>query len=163
MIVYHGSDKKIEKPNYRGSRKGTDFGIGFYCTKNLEMAKSWCALRNGQYVNILLSDYKDSLEAGDLICISRGSLYYLSWIEENSIINEREYSKNEKQYYMEAMEWLGYTLQSWYEDFGITGKDICSKLKKEDFEWLISNWSILHTQDTKYVLEEARTTRKINF
>lgn len=114
-------------------------------------------------IKILLSDYKDSLEAGDLICISRGSLYYLSWIEENSIINEREYSKNEKQYYMEAMEWLGYTLQSWYEDFGITGKDICSKLKKEDFEWLISNWSILHTQDTKYVLEEARTTRKINF
>lgn len=113
-------------------------------------------------IKILLSDYKDSLEAGDLICISRGSLYYLSWIEENSIIDEREYSENEKQYYMESMEWLGYTLQSWYEDFGITGKDICSKLKKEDFEWLISNWSILHTQDTKYVLEETKTTRKIN-
>ena len=51
MIVYHGSESKIENPICRGSRGGTDFGAGFYCTENFNMAKAWCALRNGQYVN----------------------------------------------------------------------------------------------------------------
>ena len=110
---------------------------------------------------ILASDYKDSLEAGDLICISRGSLYYISWVEEAGKIAYREYSDKEKLYYMEAMEWLGYLLQSWYEDFGITGKDIVGKLSKEDYTWLIENWLVLHTQDTKYVLEESRRIRNL--
>ncbi len=82
MIVYHGSDKKIEKPNYRGSRKGTDFGSGFYCTKNLEMAKSWCALRNGQYVNkyelnlngLKIKEYNLDLEWLLFVCSNRLSL-----------------------------------------------------------------------------------------
>lgn len=51
MIVYHGSEKEIRIPKYKGSRVGTDFGSGFYCTENLKMAKAWCALRNGIYVN----------------------------------------------------------------------------------------------------------------
>lgn len=110
---------------------------------------------------MLNSDYKDSLESGDLICLSRGSLYYLSWIEEKNKILKRNYSEKEKRYYMDAMEWLGYLLQSWYEDFAITGRYIVQNLSEEDYMWLINNWAILHTQDTKYVLEEMRNTRKV--
>lgn len=114
-------------------------------------------------IKILSSDYKDSLEAGDLICLSRGSLYYLSWIEENGSINIRKYDKKEKKYYIEVMEWLGYLFQSWYEDFGLTGKEIVDKLSLKDYEWLVDNWAILHTQDTKYVLEEMKKTRNLEF
>lgn len=112
-------------------------------------------------IKILSSDYKDSLEAGDLICLSRGSLYYISWIEENGDISIRKYDEKEKRYYMEVMEWLGYLFQSWYEDFGITGKGIVDILSVEDYKWLADNWIILHTQDTKYVLEEMKKTRSL--
>lgn len=112
-------------------------------------------------IKILSSDYKDALEYGDITCLSRGSLYYLSWIEEKTTIESRTYTEKEKVYYIEAMEWLGYLLESWYEDFEITGKQLVDKLSREDFKWLIKNWPILHTQDTKYVLEETKKTRNI--
>ncbi len=114
-------------------------------------------------IKTLSSDYKDSLEAGDLICLSRGSLYYISWIEENGTITIRKYSEKEQRYYMEVMEWFGYLFQSWYEDFGVTGKDLVNKLSIEDYKWLFDNWLILHTQDTKYVLEEMKRTRNLEF
>lgn len=114
-------------------------------------------------IKILSSQYKDSLETGDLICLSRGSLYYISWIEEEGSIAIRKYTEKEKHYYMEAMEWLGYLFQSWYEDFGITGKQLAYKLSIADYQWLVDNWAILHTQDTKYVLEEMKKTRNIEF
>ncbi len=114
-------------------------------------------------IKILSSEYKDSLEAGDLLCLSRGSLYYISWIEENSSIIIRKYTEKEKHYYMEVMEWLGYLFQSWYEDFGITGKQLVNKLSITDYQWLVDNWVILHTQDTKYVLEEMKKTRNLEF
>lgn len=109
------------------------------------------------------SNYKDSLEAGDLICLSRGSLYYISWIEETKKVKDREYSEKEFNYYTNGMEWIGYLLQSWYEDFNISGKVLLEKLKTEDFNWLMDNWPILHTQDTKYVFEEMKATRNIIF
>lgn len=87
----------------------------------------------------LSSDYKDSLETGDLICLSRGSLYYLSWIEETKVVKERKYEDKEVKYYADGMEWIGYLLQSWYEDFGITGDKLLKSLKEEEFKWLMDN------------------------
>lgn len=40
MILYHGSDKIIEKPIYGFGKDTNDYGIGFYLTKELELAKS---------------------------------------------------------------------------------------------------------------------------
>lgn len=112
-------------------------------------------------IKILDSDYKDSLEAGDVACLSRGSIYYLSWIEEKQPIDKRLYTENEKKYYMESMEWLGYLLQGFYEDFDITGKWLLEKLSTDDFQWLIKNFNVLHTQDGKYVFEEMKRVRSI--
>ena len=38
MILFHGSDKTVEKPNLNLSRKSLDFGSGFYTTANKEQA-----------------------------------------------------------------------------------------------------------------------------
>lgn len=53
LIVYHGSDKIIENPKHNGGRKFSDFGLGFYTTTNIEMAKSWSTrkLDRDAYVN----------------------------------------------------------------------------------------------------------------
>ena len=40
-IIYHGSDHIIKAPKFHGGRPHNDYGYGFYCTENSEMAKEW--------------------------------------------------------------------------------------------------------------------------
>ena len=39
--LYHGSCNIIETPKYGYGKKYNDYGLGFYCTDSLEMAKEW--------------------------------------------------------------------------------------------------------------------------
>lgn len=39
--IYHGSDKIIEKPLFRYGKSYNDYGLGFYCTENIDMSKEW--------------------------------------------------------------------------------------------------------------------------
>lgn len=52
-IIYHGSKDIIEKPEFGKGKTYNDYGIGFYCTENLTLAKEWAVDigRNG-YANI---------------------------------------------------------------------------------------------------------------
>ena len=51
--IYHGSINRIENPIYGYGKKYNDYGVGFYCTESIEMAKEWGvgADHNG-YANI---------------------------------------------------------------------------------------------------------------
>lgn len=71
ITIFHGSDRIIEQPTHGAGRKNNDFGQGFYCTENEELAKEWAvtSLRDGfsnrytldlEYLNVLdlsLPDY----------------------------------------------------------------------------------------------------------
>ena len=39
--IYHGSDHVIEQPVYGEGKTYNDYGLGFYCTESLDMAKEW--------------------------------------------------------------------------------------------------------------------------
>lgn len=39
--LYHGSSEIIEKPLYGSGKSYNDYGLGFYCTDHIEMAKEW--------------------------------------------------------------------------------------------------------------------------
>ena len=41
IILYHGSNEKIEKPLLRKGKVYNDYGQGFYCTEHIELAKEW--------------------------------------------------------------------------------------------------------------------------
>lgn len=63
MIIYHGSKDIIEKPEFGKGNKKNDYGLGFYCSENVELAKEWACSNNetNGYANqyeIDLSDYK---------------------------------------------------------------------------------------------------------
>ena len=63
MIIYHGSKDIIEKPEFGKGNQKNDYGLGFYCTENVELAKEWACSNNetNGYANqyeIDLSDYK---------------------------------------------------------------------------------------------------------
>ncbi len=41
IILYHGSDKILSKPLFGAGKTYNDYGQGFYCTQNIELAKEW--------------------------------------------------------------------------------------------------------------------------
>lgn len=49
ITIYHGSEQIVEVPTFGKGRKNNDFGLGFYCTESLDLAKEWAvsSLRNG--------------------------------------------------------------------------------------------------------------------
>lgn len=64
ITVYHGSKQIVEVPTFGRGRKNNDFGLGFYCTESLALAKEWAvsSLSDGfanhytldtEYLNIL--------------------------------------------------------------------------------------------------------------
>ena len=63
MIIYHGSKDIIERPEFGKGNRKNDYGLGFYCTENVELAKEWACSNNetNGYANqyeIDLSSYK---------------------------------------------------------------------------------------------------------
>ncbi len=46
MIIYHGSKDIIEKPEFGKGNERNDYGLGFYCTENVELAKEWACSNN---------------------------------------------------------------------------------------------------------------------
>ena len=52
MTLFHGSAKVIEEPVFGAGNPKNDYGLGFYCTKDLELAKEWaCAELRGGFAN----------------------------------------------------------------------------------------------------------------
>ena len=41
LILYHGSNKIVSNPVYGEGKDYNDYGRGFYCTQNIELAKEW--------------------------------------------------------------------------------------------------------------------------
>ena len=44
--LYHGSPETVEKPLLAKGKLTNDYGQGFYCTENLELAKEWASAGN---------------------------------------------------------------------------------------------------------------------
>lgn len=44
LRLYHGSENIIEVPEYGKGMRNNDYGRGFYCTEDIELAREWaCA------------------------------------------------------------------------------------------------------------------------
>ena len=60
IILYHGSKNIIEKPIFHGGKETNDYGYGFYCTENIELANEWaCPDDNDGYTNEYELDLSD--------------------------------------------------------------------------------------------------------
>lgn len=58
--IYHGSNHIIENPAFGVGKKYNDYGLGFYCTEQKEMAKEWGVGRNQDgYANCYEIDCQD--------------------------------------------------------------------------------------------------------
>lgn len=77
MILYHGSKFIIEKPTRTGSRQTNDYGYGFYCTRQKELACEWaCPDNKDGYANKYILD-----AAGlNVLDLTDGRYNILNWI-----------------------------------------------------------------------------------
>jgi hypothetical protein len=50
IILYHGSAERVEQPLLAKGKLTNDYGQGFYCTENPELAKEWASAGNNNGV-----------------------------------------------------------------------------------------------------------------
>lgn len=103
-IIYHGSQTLVEKPefHYKDSNEHNDYGLGFYCTQNLDMAKEWANRLTGNgYTNKYIIDER-GLKILDLTDKNKYSV--LNWIA--ILLHNREISENDRIDYADTLSYL---------------------------------------------------------
>jgi len=77
MILYHGSQQIVEQPRFGFGKEYNDYGQGFYCTENIELAKEWaCPVKNDGYSN----KYIIQLDDLNVMHLTKGSFNILNWL-----------------------------------------------------------------------------------
>lgn len=84
--IYHGSENRIEKPIYGYGKKYNDYGVGFYCTESIDMAKEWAvgAERSG-YANV----YDLNMEGLSELDLNNSEYCMLHWL--SVLLQNREF------------------------------------------------------------------------
>lgn len=75
--IYHGSQSIIEKPVFGYGKLKNDYGLGFYCSMDLNLAKEWAVTKDSNgYAN------KYVIETENLTCLDLNSNQYtiLHWL-----------------------------------------------------------------------------------
>ena len=102
--IYHGSDVIVKHPiyHYSESNAHNDYGLGFYCTQNLDMAKEWAnrKTRNG-FANKYFFDDR-GLKILDLTDKTKYSV--LNWIA--ILVHNRELPENDYFEFADSLEYL---------------------------------------------------------
>lgn len=75
--IYHGSEHIIKKPIFGYGKTYNDYGLGFYCTEEIEMAKEWGVNfdRNG-YANI----YEIETDSLNILNLNNDKYIILHWL-----------------------------------------------------------------------------------
>ncbi len=101
-VLYHGSEFIIEKPEYKKGNIHNDYGIGFYCTTNKELAKEWATKRSG---NGFINKYEirdDRLKILDLTKPPYNDVMY--WV--SLLMHKRELSSSLRDNYPRELKYL---------------------------------------------------------
>lgn len=77
MTLYHGSLDIIEKPEFGKGKTHNDYGSGFYCTENIELAKEWaCTEGQDGYAN----QYQIETKGLRILNLSEENYTILHWL-----------------------------------------------------------------------------------
>ena len=77
MIIYHGSQQIVETPKFGIGKEYNDYGQGFYCTENIELAIEWaCPVKKDGYAN----KYRLTLDEMNVMHLTRGKFNILNWL-----------------------------------------------------------------------------------
>ena len=87
ITLYHGSSKIIKRPEFGKGNSRNDYGLGFYCTFEIELAKEWaCAAKSGGFANVYSFDLTD-MKVMDLNAPEYGMLDWLAILVNNRVFS----------------------------------------------------------------------------
>ena len=78
MMIYHGSKDIIEKPEFGKGNQKNDYGLGFYCTESVELAKEWACSNNE--TNGYANQYEIDLSAYKVLDLREEKYSILNWM-----------------------------------------------------------------------------------
>jgi len=78
LKIYHGSTDLIEKPEFGKGKPYNDYGLGFYCTESLDLAKEWACVNNE--TNGHANKYTISLDGLKVLDLTKESYTILNWV-----------------------------------------------------------------------------------
>lgn len=87
MRLYHGSTQIIKTPSLEKAKPNNDYGKGFYCTENIELAKEWACQKN---CDGFASEYELSVENLSILDLTSPKYDILHWL--TILINNRTFS-----------------------------------------------------------------------
>ena len=101
LTIFHGSPIIIEKPIYGYGNPHNDYGVGFYCTTELELAKEW-GTKNGEvgYAN----EYELNLKGLKILDLTDSKYSILTWIA--ILVANREITSKFIETYKDELEYL---------------------------------------------------------
>ncbi len=102
MLIYHGSKDRIEKPEYGKGKPYNDYGLGFYCTEDIEMAKEWsCGEDHDGFANI----YEIDITGLKILNLNAADFTILHWLtvllKNRSFRLTNQIAKDAKEYLLE--------------------------------------------------------------
>ncbi|WP_305118194.1 DUF3990 domain-containing protein [uncultured Adlercreutzia sp.] len=77
ITIYHGSDHIIEQPLYGTGNPRNDYGLGFYCTESLDLAKEWGV---SDETDGFANEYVLDAAGLSLLDLNRGDYTILHWL-----------------------------------------------------------------------------------
>ena len=121
IILYHGSNEKIEKPLLGKGKVYNDYGQGFYCTDILTMAKEWGAsFDQDGYANC----YELQCDGLKILDLNQDDYNILHWL--TILLQNREFDMPSAL----AMEAKSYLLENF--DIGYEKYDLIKGYRADD-------------------------------
>lgn len=113
MTIYHGSQKIIHTPTFGDGNPRNDYGLGFYCTESLDLAKEWaCTEENSGYANKYVFDISEL----SVLRLSSNQYNILNWL---SILLQNRIFKISNDIAAEGKEYLLENFLPEYKDFDV--------------------------------------------
>ncbi len=77
MLLYHGSSKIIKQPEFGVGNPRNDYGLGFYCTEDVNLAKEWaCPEARDGFANV----YNFDSQGLRILDLNGEGYHVLNWI-----------------------------------------------------------------------------------
>ena len=78
IVLYHGADHEIQKPEKGKGKNNNDYGQAFYCTKDIHSAKEWA---NKDDKNGIINKYLFNIDGLNILDLTDKTKYgVLNWI-----------------------------------------------------------------------------------
>jgi hypothetical protein len=107
ITIYHGSLDEVLNPTFGKGNPHNDYGLGFYCTQNIEMAKEWaCSKKKHGYVNTYMLDLSGLNE----INLNSSNYNVLHWIA--VLLQNRKFDTSELGEEIKAFLFDNYTIDN---------------------------------------------------